>query len=167
MFIAGVTESLVRLLQTQLEAIRKDERWSVLGLTPRDIAADRPWRIGWLLWRAEAGPAPRNTQAPQPASPGLPVILHYLLLVRGKRADDEHEMLGRCMATLAATPVLAGPQLAPGHAWPDGTMLQVAADQGDAAALLGIWQSLAAPLQLSVPYTVRGLSLAGHTGSVP
>jgi hypothetical protein len=160
MSIAGVTESLVRLTQACLDGSPANERWSATGLTPRDMIAPGPWRIGWFLWKVEPDSAIRNTTRPLP--PGLaafPVVLHYLLLVRGKQAGDEQAMLGRCMSVVAASPVLAGPQLAPDHVWPDGATLQVTLEQLDTGTLLGIWRSLATPLQLSVAYTVKGLSL--------
>jgi hypothetical protein len=161
MSIAGVTESLVRLLQAQLQVSPEGDQWTVLGLTPRDIVGDCPRRIAWLLWRVDADPAPHNTlRTAPPAPPAQPVTLHYLLLVRGKRTEDEQDMLSGCIAALAATPVLAGMQLAPGHTWPDGTALHVGISQVDTGALLDLWRSLAVPLQLSVPYVVRGLNLA-------
>src|SRR3954467_5408267 len=114
MSIAGVTESLVRLTQACLDGSPVNERWSATSLTPRDMIAPGPWRIGWFLWKVEPDPGIRNTTRPLP--PGLaafPVVLHYLLVVRGKQAGDEQAMLGRCMSVIAASPVLAGPQLAP------------------------------------------------------
>jgi hypothetical protein len=89
----------------------------------------------------------------------LLVDLKFLLIVWGKDARRELQVLGRCMEFLDETPVITGDDLDPAYAWLPGAAVKVGVDAITTSELVQLWDALTPSYRLSVAYHARTLRL--------
>jgi hypothetical protein len=97
----------------------------------------------------------------------LPLDLHFLLTAWAGNAEHEHQVLGRAMQCLEATPILSGPLLHPPGGWAPNEAVQVILEELTTEALMRIFDSLAANFRLSVPYVARVVRIDGDGLAAP
>lgn len=181
--IPGASDSLVRLLDQELERRRRDTTRPE-ELRPADFGVrlfssadflERPGTsiVSILLYRVDIDEARRSVETPS-ATPGrsttrwLGLELSYLLTAWGLRGGEsatasaipEQEMLQHCMEILQQFAIVQGPQLHPRYPWQPEDALRISLAPMNHEDLMRLWDGFDLPYQLSVPYLVRTVRLA-------
>lgn len=168
MSLAGAASSIVNLLQRRFDALPDGENpaegWTIRAACPAELTEALSDQVTVFVYRVDLDPTRRHDTLP-PEAPGLParvalaVELKFLLIIWGKDARRELQVLGRCMEFLDETPVIAGDDLDPAYAWLPGAAVKVGIDSIGTQDLVQLWDALTPSYRLSVPYHARTLRL--------
>lgn len=168
MSLAGAASSIVNLLQRRFDALEDDdnpaEGWTIRAACPAELTESLSDQVTIFVYRVDLDPTRRHDTLPpeapgQPSRVALAVEIKFLLIIWGKDARRELQVLGRCMEFLDETPVITGDDLDPAYAWLPGAAIKVGIDNITTQDLVQLWDALTPSYRISVPYHARTLRL--------
>lgn len=173
MSLAGATSSIVNLLQRRFAALEDGdnpaEGWTIRAACPAELTEALSDQVTVFVYRVDLDATRRHDTLPPETVGGaarvaLAVELRFLLIIWGKDARRELQVLSRCMEFLDETPVIAGDDLDPAYAWQPGAAVKVGLDTISTQDLVQLWDALTPSYRLSVPYHARTLRLTPRKG---
>lgn len=169
MSLAGAASSVVRLLERRFAALPAGENpaegWRIRATCPAELTETLSDQVTVFVYRVDLDPTRRHDTLPPeslggPARVALVVEIKFLLIVWGKDALRELQVLGRCMEFLDESLALEREDLDPAYAWLPGAAIKVGIDAISTSDLVQLWDALTPSYRISVPYHLRGIRLS-------
>ena len=167
--IPAASETLRTLLRLQLEGRLGNglNGYSVELFRSAQFTGPPTSTVSLLLYRVDVDEARRYGATPassslDPAGRWMGLELSYLLTVWGSAsALGEQEMLQHCMEILQQFCIVQGAWLSPAYAWEPEDALRISLAPMNHEDMMRLWDGFDLAYQLSVPYLVRTVRLAG------
>lgn len=154
--IAAVGLALERALSAALAAAPGLAATATLTRAEALRPGAAPAVPGVAIVLLDVGPDAVVRSATRGAAPAAAYALRYLLLPHGDDAAHEHRILGRALAALERTPVLAGDALLPASdGWAPDDAVELIVERAPTEAVLALLASVGAPHRPAVGVHVR------------